>query len=53
MDIDINLIDQRLAQLRSLIRQFRIHLSAAETRFANEIITLELKRIDAIHALEK
>ena len=48
---NINLINQRLAQLRALIPQFRTHSSAAETRLANEIITLELKRIEAIHAL--
>ena len=50
---NINLINQRLAQLRAQIPQFRTHSSAAETRLANEIINLELKRIEAIHALEK
>ena len=49
---NINLINQQLAQLRALIPQFRTHLSAAEARHANEIITLKLKRIEAINALE-
>ena len=53
MDNNIKLIDDRLAQLRSLIPQLRTHSLAAETRLANEIITLELKRIEAIHTLEK
>ena len=47
------MIDQRLAQLRVLITQSRAQSAAAETPLANEIITLELKRIEAIHALEK
>ena len=53
MNNNINLIDRRLAQLRSLIPQFRTHSSAAEIRLANEMITLELKSIEAIHAIEK
>ena len=53
MDNNINLIDQRLAHIRTLIPQFRQHSSAAEIRLANEIITLEIKRIEAIHAIEK
>ena len=50
---NIKLIDQRLKQLRALIPQSRAHSAAVETRLANEIINLELKRIEAIQALEK
>ena len=53
MDNNINLIYRRLSQLRSLIPQFRTHSSSAEIRLANEIITLEPKRIEAIHVIEK
>ena len=49
----MKLIDQRLSQLRALIPRFREHSLAAENRLANEIITWELKRIEAIQALEK
>ena len=52
MDNNIRLIDQRLSQLRALIPRFREHSLAAENRLANEIITWELNRIDAIQALE-
>ena len=50
---NIKLIDQRLAQLRALIPQSRAHSAVEETGLANEIINLELKRIEAILALEK
>ena len=53
MDNNIQLIDQRLANLRARIPRFRTYSSAAETRLANEIINLELKRIEAINAFEK
>ena len=53
MDINVELIDQRLSQLRALIPRFRKYLTAAEIRVANKIITWELKRIQAIHALKK
>ena len=50
---NIKLIDQRLTQLCALIPQSRAHSAAVETRLANEIINLKLKRIEAIQALEK
>ena len=53
MDNTIKFIDQRLSQLRALFPRFREHLTEVETRIANEIITWELKRFEAIHALEK
>ena len=53
MDNNINLIDQRLAQLRALIPQSSAHSAAAATRLANEIINKELKRIKTIQALDK
>ena len=53
MDNNIQFIYQRLAQLRTLIPQCRAQSAAAETRLADTIITLEIKRIDAIHALDK
>ena len=53
MDNNIQFIDQRLAHLRTLIPQCRAQSAAAEKRFADTIITLEIKRIEAIHALEK
>ena len=49
----IKLIDQQLSQLRGLILRFRELSTAAEIRLANEIITRELKRFDAIQALNK
>ena len=47
------MIDQRLSQLRALIPRFKGHSTAAENRLANEVITWELKRIEAINALGK
>ena len=52
MENNIQFIDQRLAHLRSLIPQRRAQSAAAEKRLADTIITLEIKRIEAIHALE-
>ena len=52
MDNNIQIIDQRLAHLRSIIPQCRAQ-SETEKRLADTIITLEIKRIEAIHALEK
>ena len=52
MDNNIQFIDQRLAHFRSLIPQCRAQSGAAEKRLADAIITLEIKRIEAIHALE-
>ena len=48
---NIQFINQRLAYHRSLIPQCKAQ-SAAEKRLADTIITLEIKRIEAIHALE-
>ena len=54
MDIDyIQLIDKRLAHLRSIIPKCKAQSAVAEKRLADTIITLEINRIDAIHALEK
>ena len=53
MDKYIKLINQRLLQLRAIIPRFKGHSTTAENRLANEIITCELKRIEAINALEK
>ena len=53
MDNNIQFIDQRLAHLRTLIPQCRGQSAAAEKRLADTIITLEIKRIEAIHAFEK
>ena len=53
MDNNIQFIDQRLAHLRSLIPQCRAQSAAAENRLADSIITLKIKRMEAIHALEK
>ena len=52
MDINIKLIDQRLSQLRALIPRFKADPPAAENRCANKKITCELKRIEALNALE-
>ena len=52
MDNKIQIIDQRLAGLCSLISQCRAQSAAAVKRLAYTIITLEIKRIEAIHALE-
>ena len=49
---NIQFIDQRLAHLRSLIPQCKAQSAAAKKRLADAIITLEIKRIEAIHALE-
>ena len=40
-------------QLRGLISRFRAHSIAAEHRLANDIITYELKRIEALQVFEK
>ena len=53
MDNNIQFIDQRIAHLYSLIPQCRALSVAAEKRLADSIITSEIKRIKAIHALEK
>ena len=53
MDNTIKFIDQRLAHLRTLIPQCKAQSAAAEKRLADTIITLEIKRIDAIHNLER
>ena len=53
MDNNIQFIDQRLAHLRSLVPQCRIHSAAAEQRLPDTIITLEIKRIEAIHVLKQ
>ena len=53
MDNNIQFIDQRLAHLCSLIPQCRAQSAADEKRLADTIITLEIKRIEAIHALER
>ena len=50
---NIQFIDQRLAHLCSLIPQCRAQSAAADKRLADTIITLETKRIEAIHVLEK
>ena len=53
MDNNIHLIHHRHSQLRALILQSKAQSAIAETRFANKIINLELKRIQAIQALQK
>ena len=53
MDNNIQIIDLRLAHLRSLIPQCSAQSEAAEKRLADTIITLEKKSIEAIHALER
>ena len=53
MDNNIQFINQRIAHLGTLIPQCRAQSAAAEKRLADTIITLEIKRIEAIHALEK
>ena len=52
MDNNIQFIDQRLAHFCLLIPQCRAQSAASEKRLADTIITLEIKRIVAIHALE-
>ena len=52
MNNNIQFIDQRLAHLRSLIPKCRAQSAAAEKRLADAIITLEIKRIETIHAIE-
>ena len=49
----MQIIDQRIAHLRSIIPQCKATSSAAEKRLADTIIILEIKRIEAIHVLEK
>ena len=53
MDNNIQIIDQRLTHLRSLIPQCRAQSEADAKRLADTIITLKIKRIEAIHALER
>ena len=50
---NIQFIDQRLAHLRSLIPQCKAQSAADEKLLADTIITLEIKSIEVIHALEK
>ena len=50
---NIEFIDQRIAHLRTIIPQCREQSAAADKRLADTIITLEIKRIVDIHALEK
>ena len=50
---NIQFIDQRIAHLRTLIPQCRAQSAAAEKRLDDTIVTVEIKRIEAIHALEK
>ena len=53
MDNYIQFIDQRLVHLCTLIPQNRAQSAAAEKRLSDTTITLEIKRIEAIHALER
>ena len=53
MDNNIKLINQWLTQLCALIPESRAQSEAAETHLANEIINLEIKRIEAIQAIER
>ena len=53
MDNNIQFIDQRISHLSSLIPQCRAQSVAAEKRLADTIITLEIKRIEAIYPFEK
>ena len=53
MDNTIQFIDQRIAHLRTLIPQCKAQSAAAEKPLADTIINLEIKRIEAIHTLEK
>ena len=53
MENNIKLIYQRLSQLRAHIPRFKDHSTEAENRLANEIICLEIKRIDAVLVCEK
>ena len=53
MDNNIQFIDQHLAHLRTLIPQCKAQSAAAEKRLADTIITLEIKRIEAIQTFEK
>ena len=50
---NIQLIDHRIAHLRTLIPKCSAQSTATEKRLANTIITSKIKRIEAIHALEK
>ena len=50
---NIQLIDQRHAHLCSLITKCKAQSAAAEKRLADLIITLKIKRIEAINAFEK
>ena len=52
MDNKIQFIDQRFAHLRLLIPQCKAQSAAADKRLDDTIITLEIKRIEAINALE-
>ena len=53
MDNNIQFLDQRIAHLHTLIPQCRAQSAAAEKRLADSIITLEIKHIEAIKAIEK
>ena len=53
MDNNIQLIDQRIAHLCSLIPICKAQSAVFEKRLSNEIIALEIKRIKAIHAIQQ
>ena len=52
MNNNIQFIDKRLAHLRSLIPRCKAKSAAAKKIHADWIITMEIKRIQAIHTLE-
>ena len=53
MNNNIQFIDPRLTHFRTLVPQCKAQSADAEKRLADTIITFEIKRIEAIHALEK
>ena len=53
MDRIIQFIDQRLLHLRLLIHKCKAQLAAVEKRLADLIITLKIKRNNAIQDFEK
>ena len=53
MDNNIKFIRQRHVHLRTLIPQNIAQSAVADKRFSDMIITLEIKRIEAIHALKR
>ena len=52
MDNDIQFIDQRLAHHYTLIPQRTAQSAATEKRLADTIITLEIKRIEALYTIK-